>query len=195
MWHELNCLCIGSCCSCLSKYGSANIGGWYYREGIQYKTVPHVVHRLIDIVSKNGNLLLNIPLHPSGIIDEQEEAFLKEMGTWMAVNGEGIYETSPWLVSGEGPTVSGGGHFNEKPQAYVPQDIRFTAKGDLDLYAFFMAWPQNNQIKIMSLAKSPSRTAKTDSVEMIGCKESLAYEHTADGLVVELPRAQPCTHA
>jgi len=171
------------------------IGGWYYRQGIRYKTVSQIVHMLIDIVSKNGNLLLNIPLHPSGDIDQQEVTFLEEMGKWMSVNGQGLYGTRPWIVFGEGPTTYAGGHFNEKALSYTPQDIRFTAKGDTDLYAFFMAWPANSQIKIRSLARPLSKTARVGSVTMVGRKELLAYEHSADGLVVKLPETQPCEYA
>ncbi len=171
------------------------IGGWYYRQGIRYKTIAQVVHMLIDIVSKNGNLLLNIPLHPTGVIDRQEEAFLKGMGEWMAVNGQGLYGTRPWVVFGEGSTTYAGGHFNEKALAYTPKDIRFTAKGDTDIYAFFMAWPANNQIEISSLGRSLSETANIESVMMVGYKKPLEYEHAADGLLLKLPETRPCEYA
>jgi len=156
------------------------IGGWYYRQGIRYKTVAQVVHMLIDIVSKNGNLLLNIPLHPNGSIDRQEEAFLEGLGQWMSVNGRGLYGTRPWVVFGEGPTTYAGGHFNEKTLVYTSKDIRFTAKGDTDLYAFFMAWPADRQITIRSLSPSFSKTAEIDSVRLIGYKEQLTHEQTED---------------
>ncbi len=170
------------------------IGGWYYHEKQRYKTVPHVVQMLIDIVSKNGNLLLNIPLHPSGIIDEKEQAFLEGMGRWMQVNGEGIYGTRPWLIYGEGPTKVGGGHFNEKQRSYTPQDFRFTARSDTDLYAYFMAWPEDNKVTVKSLARNLSSSAKIESVNILG-GEALAFECTEDGLAVELPKSKPCEHA
>lgn len=171
------------------------IGGWYYREGIRYKTVAQVVHMLIDIVSKNGNLLLNIPLHPSGSIDAEEEAFLKGLGEWISVNGRGLYGTRPWVISGEGPTTYQGGHFKEEALVYAPQDFRFTAKGDTDLYAFFMAWPETDRLTIKSLARSLAETSAVASVTMLGCNERLAYEHRPDGLVVKLPKTRPCNHA
>jgi alpha-L-fucosidase len=90
------------------------IGGWYYREGIKYKTAQEVIHMLVDIVSKNGNLLLNFPLLPDGTLDAEEEKVLEGITDWMAVNGEAIYGTRPWKVFGEGPTTTGGGTFAEK---------------------------------------------------------------------------------
>ncbi len=171
------------------------IGGWYYREGIRYKTVAQVVHMLIDIVSKNGNLLLNIPLHPNGSIDGEEEAFLKGMGEWMSVNGQGLYGTRPWVVSGEGPTTYHGGHFKEEALAYTPQDIRFTAKGDTELYAFFMAWPEDGRLSVQLLAETAGARGVIEKVELLGHEGNLSYSRTSEGLSVELPAARPCEHA
>ena len=82
------------------------IGAWHYRRDIQYKGVREKVTDLIDIVSKNGNMLLNIPMRGDGTIDEDEERFLEGFTRWMDVNGEGIYGTRPWTVYGEGPSTS-----------------------------------------------------------------------------------------
>jgi alpha-L-fucosidase len=171
------------------------IGGWYYRTGTRYKSVEHVVHMLIDIVSKNGNLLLNIPLHPNGSIDDEEEAFLRGMAKWTKVNGEALYGTRPWLVYGEGATKGGGGHFNERKTAYQPGDLRFAARGDREISAFVMAWPEGGKLSIRSLAKQDDSKAVIDSVEMLGHDGKLTFEHTDDALEVDLPGERPCDHA
>ena len=171
------------------------IGGWYYHEGRDYKTPRHVVHMLIDIVSKNGNLLLNVPLHPSGAIDDREVAFLEAMGKWMEVGGEGIYETRPWVVFGEGPTKYSGGHFRERAESYTPGDFRFTARGDDTLYAFFMAWPDGGRLNVRSLAKGPEAGGQIERVELLGSEGPLRFEHTENGVAVTLPGEKPCEHA
>ena len=175
------------------------IGGWYYRTGTKYKTVPDVIRMLIDIVSKNGNLLLNIPLHPSGTIDAQEEAILEGMGKWMAVNGDALYGTRPWITFGEGPSLKKKAAANRfggirDVESFVSGDLRFVTKGD-DLYAFLMAWPEEGRITIRSLAPRSGRALRVESVSMLGAAQPLAFEQTAKGLVVTLPETKPCEHA
>jgi len=129
------------------------VGDWYYKRDIVYKTPTTVVQMLVDIVSKNGCLLLNLPLRGDGTLDAKEEAILAELGTWMGANGEGIYATRPWRVFGEGRSGPKAGNFNEDKLSYTAEDIRFTAKGG-DLYAFALAWPENGEVLIRSLAGS-----------------------------------------
>ena len=125
------------------------IGDWHYDRRLfeqhKYKTTGQVVQMLIDIVSKNGNLLLSIPVRGDGTIDEDEVAFLEGLASWMHANGEGIFGTRPWKIYGEGPSVTGPvaqGQFGgaRDVRDYTAEDIRFTTKGDT-LYAFVMAWP------------------------------------------------------
>ncbi|HHV56119.1 MAG TPA: hypothetical protein GXX55_11870 [Firmicutes bacterium] len=121
---------------------------------------------LVDVVSKNGNLLLNFPLKPDGTLDEEAEKIVKQIGSWMAVNGEAIYCTRPWKVFGEGPTRARGGYFAEGKVSYTPEDFRFTKKGDT-LYAICMAWPESGQVTIRSLAQG-SGAGRVNSVKLLG---------------------------
>ncbi len=171
------------------------IGGWYYRAGTQYKTPEHVAHMLIDIVSKNGNLLLNLPLHPDGFLDNDEVEFLGEMGRWMNVNGEGIYGTRPWVIYGEGPAKGGGGHFNESAAFYTSRDFRYTSKGESQVYAFFMKWPEDRRLHLRALARVASAGGKIEKVELLGHQGILEFQTTDQELTVSLPANQPCQHA
>jgi alpha-L-fucosidase len=160
------------------------IGDWFYKKGMKYKTTDVVVHLLMDIVSKNGNLLLNFPLRPDGTLDAEEEQVLEGLTKWIAANGEAIYGTRPWKVHGEGPTQSGGGQFSERKAAvYTPEDFRFTAKGQT-IYATCMAQPQSS-VTIKSLAD-----AKVQSVRMVG-GGALQFKQDASGLKIDVPERRP----
>jgi alpha-L-fucosidase len=150
---------------------------------------------LIDIVSKNGNLLLNLPLHPDGSLDDDELAFLGAMGRWMKVNGEGIYGTRPWVIYGEGPAKGGGGHFNESATHYTSRDFRYTAKGESQLYAFFMKWPEDARLQLCALAKTAASGGTIERVELLGQEGILDFQHSDQGLTVSLPDTPPCQHA
>jgi len=168
------------------------IGQWDYRRGIAYRNVQSVVLELADIVSKNGNLLLNIPLRGDGSIDAEEADFLEGLTAWMDVNGEAIYATRPWRVYGEGPgTVQSSG---EQNQQYTAEDMRFTAKGPT-LYAILLGWPTGEAV-IRSLGSGPATPADSVAgVSMLGHKGDLAWRQTEAGLHVTMPDRQPCAHA
>jgi alpha-L-fucosidase len=174
------------------------IGDWHYSlplyERHGYKKPDQVAHMLVDIVSKNGNLMLNIPLPGNGMPDPDELAFLADFTKWMDVNSEGIHGTRPWHVFGEGP--AGGGPathaqgFNEGARRYTAQDFRFTQKGDT-LYAFAMAWPANGKLVIRSLATG---AGKVQDVKLLGHPGKLVWTQTAEGLVATMPNQKPCDY-
>jgi alpha-L-fucosidase len=162
------------------------IGDWYYKTGYTYKTSQQVIAMLADVVSKNGNLLLNIPLRHDGTIDVQEEKVLDEMGKWMAVNGEAIYGTRPWKVFGEGPERRGGKRFTEKIFAQMTaEDIRFTTK-NAALYAIVLGWPATGKMFLRSL---PDADGNVNHVALLGYDGDLAWEQDAKGVHVVLPEA------
>ncbi len=148
------------------------IGGWHYSRSIYrdnaYKTPKLVVQMLSDIVSKNGNLLLNIPVRGDGTIDEKEEAIVDRIASWTKRNGEAIFATRPWRKFGEGPTKPPPpGMFSEdKLKPFTAEDIRFTKKGDT-LYAIFLDWPQGESA-IQSLGSNALPGAAIERVDLLG---------------------------
>lgn len=181
------------------------IGSWHYERRVfeqhKYKTAGQVVQMLIDIVSKNGNLMLSVPVRGDGTIDEDEVKVVEGIGAWMAPNGEGIYATRPWKVYGEGPsTVAGnqargqfGGARDVRP--YTAEDFRFTAKGDT-VYAFMMGWPESGKATIKSLAQGSENFPKDIArVELLGAGGSLSFTRDASGLIVNLPAKKPNEYA
>jgi alpha-L-fucosidase len=177
------------------------IGSWHYDRRIynekRYKSAKTVVHTLIDVVSKNGNLLLSVPVRGNGTIDEQEHAVVEEIGRWMAVNSEGIYDTRPWAVFGEGPVmetaapISNQGFNEGKNKPFTSSDIRFTTKGDA-IYAFVMGWPEDGKVTIKSLRGGSAHLNKgITRVELLGQANPLVFQQTAQGLQVTLPAQAP----
>ncbi len=174
------------------------IGDWHYSRDMRghYKTPKMVVDMLVDIVSKNGNLMLNIPLPASGMPDDDELAVLDGITKWMAVNGEGIYGTRPWRRYGESAVGSAGGAASEGGQSFNESkrkdltfsDVRFMTKGGV-LYAYFMGWPDGGSVKIRSLAG-----ANVEGVELLGAGK-VEFTQETDGLKVALPGTKPCEHA
>jgi alpha-L-fucosidase len=163
-----------------------SIGDWFYNRHWKYQPVSWVVHTLVDITSKNGNLLLNVVLRPDGSLDAEVETMLRQLAAWTSVNGEAIYGTRPWLVYGEGEVKAEGGAFKENFQ-YTARDIRFTTKGKT-LYAIALGWPQEGTVVIKSLAKTgDAGVNKIKCVRLLGYKGRLKFASTAEGLVVELP--------
>jgi alpha-L-fucosidase len=182
------------------------IGSWHYQRSIfdnhKYKTSKQVTQMLIDIVSKNGNLQLSIPLPGNGVPDDDELKFLAELTAWMDVNGEGIFSTRPWKVYGEGPSVTGtvqAGQFGgaKDVRAYTSEDMRFTMKGDT-LYAFIMVWPESLNTVIKSLATGSPQIdngLKVSDVSLLGYNGKLDWTQDEQGLNVKLPAEPPSASA
>ncbi|HEV2276110.1 MAG TPA: alpha-L-fucosidase [Acidobacteriaceae bacterium] len=160
---------------------------WGYIEHDTFKTPDFIVHQLVDIVSKNGNLLLNIGPRSDGTIPEEVQQVLLGVGAWLKVNGEAIYGTRPWTVFGEGPTRVAAGSFHDtQTQAYTAEDFRFTTKGS-DLYAIELAWPANGEAVIHSLGTDALKGEKIQAVSLLGSDARLSYQQEPDGLHIHLP--------
>ena len=171
-----------------------SIGDWFYRTGQKYMTGEQVIQMLVDIVSKNGNLLLNVVQTPEGDLEQDVMDILEIVAKWTPVNGEGIYGTRPWKIYGEGPSMikqargTFGGVRDVRP--YQSKDIRFTMKGDT-LFAFCMGKPQED-IKIGSLGKNTKfNDRKIKKITMLGAEEKLSWKQNSDTLVIRKPSKLP----
>lgn len=176
-------------CTCL--------GSWHYEKSVydnnRYKSAKSVIHMLVDIVSKNGNLLLSVPMRGDGTIDDKELAILENIGAWMQINGESIFGTRPWTIFGEGPVaeISNPLHaqgFNEgKHQPYTSKDIRFVTKGEA-LYAHVLAWPEDGKVTIKSLSEGNNLYPQAiKNVEIVGYDGPITYSRNKNGLVIDVP--------
>lgn len=172
------------------------IGNWYYKQGIKYKSATTVITMLVDIVSKNGNLLLNIPPRPDGSLDDIEVAILGQMATWMKINAEAIFATRPWKVFGEGPIKAQGGKFGERNErSYTAEDIRFTLK-DETLFAIALGWPDDGHLAIKSLGTDAGLFPQDPAeIRLLGDTVPLKFRREPQALVVDLPQHKPCEHA
>lgn len=163
---------------------------WGFIRNDTFKSPDFVVHQLIDIVSKNGNLLLNIGPRSDGTIPEEVQQVLLDIGAWLNANGEAIYGTRPWRIYGEGPTKPTVGSFHDTDVTnYTAEDFRFTTKGDI-LYAIGLAWPANGEVVIRSLAKTLGG-APVQNIALLGIEAKLRFDQQPDGLHVQLPSQPP----
>ena len=159
------------------------IGNWFYVKDGAYKSAEEVVHMLADIVSKNGNLLLNAPLRPDGTLDAKEIAIVEGIGRWIETNGEAIYGSRPYRIYGEGPTRIKPGMFGEGAK-FTSEDVRFTTKRN-KLYAIFLGWP-GAKGTIHALASE-----RIGRVRLLGARGNLKWTQDADGLHVAMPVGPP----
>ena len=173
---------------------SVSTKSWGYINDDTYKSPEFVVHQLIDIVSKNGNLLLNIGPRSDGTIPEEVQQVLLEVGSWLNINGEPIYGTRPWMTYGEGPTKVAAGSFHEKDTLNTrPEDFRFTARADA-LYVIGLAWPANGEAVVRSLAAAVG-SRSVQSVSLLGSEVKAKFQQLPDGLHVVLPAQPPSKYA
>ena len=173
------------------------IGNWHYKRGVTYKTPKVVIDMLCDIVSRNGNLMLNVPLPNSGEPDDQELAIVSEITRWMAVNSEGIYATRPWKILGDGPGLdsAAGGGMNERGRKDLTSaDVRFTTKGN-NLYAFVMGRPEK-EASIPALALGGKNAVpKIRNVDLLGHRGKLAWTQDEAGFRIPMPDQKLSDHA
>ena len=175
------------------------IGNWHYDRSLydknRYKTAKTVIQMLCDIVSKNGDLLLNIPVRGDGSIDDKEQTVLEGIGAWMDVNKECIFDTRPWKVFGEGPASEGAAlsaqGFNEgKGKPFTAADVRFTTKGKA-LYAIVLGTPQQD-LQIKSLGTAAKLLDKPiGNITLLGSEEKVTWSQTADALTIKAPQKSP----
>jgi alpha-L-fucosidase len=168
------------------------LGDWHYNRAVfdrhGYKSALSVVRTLVDTVSKNGNLLLSVPMRGDGTIDSDERKVLEELAAWMKVNGEAIHGTRPWRLHGEGPTKPAGGMFQEKAVDYTAKDLRFTRKGDA-VYVAMLGVQDVGEVTIEAMASGGSG-GEALRVEMLGAGGTLPHRRTAAGLQVTLPSSR-----
>ena len=178
------------------------IGSWHYDKHVylqeRYKKSEDVIRMLVDVVSKNGNLLLNIPVRGNGTIDPIEESVVRNIGKWMKANGESIYDTRPWKVYGEGPSVDQSNPinaqgFNEGKVKMTAKDIRFNQKGNI-LYITLMGIPTETTI-VKSLAKRSPIGRKVASIELLGSSEKVVWQQNSDALRIGVPATAPFSEA
>ncbi len=173
---------------------SVSYKSWCYIENDEFRTTTSLVHDLVDIVSKNGNLLLNIGPKPDGTLPQEVEDLLRGLGAWLKINGDAIYGTRPWQIYGEGPTGVPKAFRERDQEAFTAADVRYTTKGRA-LYAILMGWP-GTVATLTSLSEGGIVGERhIESVEMLGTDEAVPWGHTPEGLTVELPKDPPCDHA
>lgn len=171
------------------------IGDWHYNRAryVDHSYVPAkaVLQRLCDVVAKNGNLLLNIPMRGDGSIDGDERTILAGMAAWIAVNGEAIFGSRPWTRYGEGPTAVVTGMQNEGgARPWTAQDIRFTTRAGT-LYALALDWPDDGVVRVRSLGRGALGGRTVERVEMVGADAPLTFRQSDDELILTLPDQRP----
>ena len=175
------------------------IGNWHYDRSLyeknRYKSAKTVIQMLCDIVSKNGDLLLNIPVRGDGSIDDREQAVLEGIGAWMDVNKECIFGTRPWKIFGEGPASEGAAlsaqGFNEgKGKPFTGEDVRFTTK-DGTLYMIVLGVPQKD-LQVRSLGAAAKLLNKNIArISLLGSQEKVTWSQAGDALTINLPKKIP----
>jgi alpha-L-fucosidase len=172
-------------------------GAWFYRSNAEFVTPNELIDILVDIVAKNGCMLLNVPPNPDGTIPQEMKVLLAEIGDWLDVNGEAIYATRPWTIFGEGPTrIPSGGHKIEKTKIeYGNSDIRFTKKSNTEFFAIVMDKPES-EIRINTLSTLiGALNNPIENIELLGSSEIIHWERNEKGLVIKAPKILPTSYS
>ena len=181
------------------------IGSWHYDKHVyyqdRYKTPAQVIAMLVDIVSKNGNLLLNIPVKGDGTIDPTERRIVEQIGHWMKINGESIYGTRPWVIFGEGPVAESSNNpirdqgFNEGKEQLGAKDIRFNKKGDKTLFVTLFGAPEA-QTDVRALgSKTAQNSRKIKKITLLGSDQPVTWTQDKDCLHIAPPAEIPSPEA
>ncbi|WP_188459895.1 alpha-L-fucosidase [Marivirga lumbricoides] len=168
---------------------TVSIGSWSYTNDLGLKTANEIIDVLADIVSKNGALMLNVSPMANGVIPENQQAILGEIGDWLKVNGEAIYGTRTWEVFGEGPTKQEKSGMFLAQLSYTEKDIRYTKKGNV-VYAIILGWPGEHeevQLSALSSEKMASLSQKVEGISILGSEEAIEFKSTQSGLSVMMP--------
>ncbi|MGC1186141.1 MAG: alpha-L-fucosidase [Candidatus Acidiferrales bacterium] len=171
---------------------SISVKSWGYVQNDTYRTAASLIAELVDVVSKNGNLLLNVGPKSDGTIPDEDKSVLLSMGQWLGVNGEAIYGSRPWLVFGEGPTGDAASTVKGNDnKTFTPQDIRFTTKNGF-LYAIALGWPADGKLTIRILSAGTAYLPRPITrIELLGSRQTLAWKQTPQGLEIALPQEKP----
>lgn len=170
---------------------SVSIHSWGYVANDEYRDAKSLIGELVDIVSKNGNLLLNVGPMADGTIPAQARAVLLQMGAWLDTNGEAIYGSRPWLLYGEGPTRVASSALNTDPQQYTAEDIRYTTHNGA-LYAIALGWPAGGELQLHTLWQgTPYLPGPVCSVQLLGTSSQISWEQRKDGLHIRMPHSNP----
>jgi alpha-L-fucosidase len=170
---------------------SVSIRSWGYVKNDEYRTAKSLIGELVDVVSKNGNLLLNVGPKSDGTIPDEAREILLEIGAWLKSNGEAIYGSRPWLVFGEGPTKVTSSALDTDRQEYTAEDIRYTTHNGT-LYAIALGWPVAGELRLHSLYRgNPYLSGEVCSVRLLGSEGDLTWTVKNDGLHIKLPATAP----